>query len=1276
MQDFNERAACLSSRPEPNMAIAKGGLIHLKRVLLLMLLVGGLSIGGYAQEICNNGLDDDGDGYVDCFDTDCSGNFFCASQFFGGPVPGCQTSPPAAPPFAMSILWSVDSIATPLLARRTPMVGDIDLDGIPEIITGVPSVSNGTYIYSGSTAALERTIASPAAGVGASAYAIADIDNDGFGEILMVIAGSRQLLCYEHTGGLKWTSSTAVGYVAADDAWTPLIADFEADGNPEIYLGNQIFNGANGNLVASGGVSGPKGANGGSINEPLPIAADVLPTSFCPDCAGLELVCGNTVYSVNLGAGTITQRSSITGLPDGMTSLADIDRDGDIDAVVVGQNISGRGIVYAWDLQTSAQIGNTFQIDLATAAGANVTAVGGLATIDDIDRNGSINVVVAGRNVLLALQYNSGPNTFSELWSVPMTSVTGRVGTTLFDFEGDNNTEIVYRDEVQLFVRNAATGALRTATSCGSVTRTETPVVVDVDNNGQANIVCQCGTTMRAYQPTTVPWIGTRTVFNQRSYYVLNIKDNLRIPRQQQLQQLGFPIGSPVNYPFNAFMKQTSKLADNGALVNPAANDAITILNPTVDVDLGSCQNGIRDSVGVRLTVNNSGSAPIPIGTLIAFYNGNPYNIGSTFLQSYSMATAVPAGTSLTLPMIYVGDQGGSFNLYYQINDNGSNPTPISGPAFGHQECTFSNNFGNYNIVNCGNTPPVIDTSGLPTTTIVFNTLEDQVATYCVSATDPQFDAHDATGLIGTLTLGTLTGLGDGDSCFTLTPNANVSGSNTFSIIVCDDGNVSLCDTVVFIWNILPVNDPPIGVDDSVSTIEDIPVSINVLTNDSDVEGSPLAATIIGGPSNGSASQNSGTILYTPNPNFSGLDTIFYRVCDNDLPPACDTAMLIILVIDINDKPTAVNDTASMPNDTTSVTVLVQANDSDIEAGAWTTTLLCPPAQGTATVVGTDIVYVPDSTYIGLDSLCYVLCDAGTPTMCDTAVVYLTIYNSNIAPVALNDVDSTTYLDPVSFPILTNDSDPNGHTFGLTMIGCGPNNGTVVVDTLLGMVTYTPDTLFLGVDSFCYVICDNPPAGGPFCDTAYVYVTVLTDNRAPIAVRDTMTVFFNTSGTRDILANDSDPDPVDGLSATLITQPANGSALLSGGLATYTPNPTFVGVDSFCYRLCDNGYLSLCDTACVVFTVLPPNELVVPNGFSPNGDGVNDFLEIEAVLLFPNNKVMIFNRWGGKVFEANGYHNEWDGTFDGNPIPDGTYFYTMDPGNGTAVLTGFILVYR
>jgi gliding motility-associated-like protein len=78
------------------------------------------------------------------------------------------------------------------------------------------------------------------------------------------------------------------------------------------------------------------------------------------------------------------------------------------------------------------------------------------------------------------------------------------------------------------------------------------------------------------------------------------------------------------------------------------------------------------------------------------------------------------------------------------------------------------------------------------------------------------------------------------------------------------------------------------------------------------------------------------------------------------------------------------------------------------------------------------------------------------------------------------------------------------------------------------------------------------------------------------------------------------------------------------------------------------------------------------NAFSPNGDGLNDFFEVDFIEFYPNNVVFIFNRWGKKVYEKSAYNNEWDG----GGLPSGTYFYTIDPGDGTEMLKGFLTLFQ
>lgn len=97
-------------------------------------------------------------------------------------------------------------------------------------------------------------------------------------------------------------------------------------------------------------------------------------------------------------------------------------------------------------------------------------------------------------------------------------------------------------------------------------------------------------------------------------------------------------------------------------------------------------------------------------------------------------------------------------------------------------------------------------------------------------------------------------------------------------------------------------------------------------------------------------------------------------------------------------------------------------------------------------------------------------------------------------------------------------------------------------------------------------------------------------------------------------------------------------------------------------------------------TVFITDPLKVPNAFTPNGDGFNDVWEIDRVELFPNVIVEVFNRWGQRVFSSVGYNNPWNGTNDGNYLPEGTYYWVIqlnDPGiENEQALTGFVAIVR
>lgn len=95
-----------------------------------------------------------------------------------------------------------------------------------------------------------------------------------------------------------------------------------------------------------------------------------------------------------------------------------------------------------------------------------------------------------------------------------------------------------------------------------------------------------------------------------------------------------------------------------------------------------------------------------------------------------------------------------------------------------------------------------------------------------------------------------------------------------------------------------------------------------------------------------------------------------------------------------------------------------------------------------------------------------------------------------------------------------------------------------------------------------------------------------------------------------------------------------------------------------------------------------PTDLFIPEGFSPNMDGINDVLVLRGIENYPTNKIEIYNRWGQKVFEASPYTNNWDGQsqtgirLGGNQLPNGTYFYLLNLGNGSPIIKGTIYLLK
>jgi hypothetical protein len=317
----------------------------------------------------------------------------------------------------------------------------------------------------------------------------------------------------------------------------------------------------------------------------------------------------------------------------------------------------------------------------------------------------------------------------------------------------------------------------------------------------------------------------------------------------------------------------------------------------------------------------------------------------------------------------------------------------------------------------------------------------------------------------------------------------------------------------------------------------------------------------------------------------------------------------------------------------------------------------------------------------GVDSFVYEICDNGLPSMCAQATSTIIVGPVNDPPVAMDDEGGTDFETPVTGDLVGNDEDPDGDNLTVTPTPVTPpSNGTLVLNPG-GSYTYTPEDGFVGTDTFVYQVCDD---GTPsICDEATVTITVNSTNQSPVAVDDENITDSITPAEGNVLDNDSDPDG-DNLTVNPnpISNPINGTLILNpDGSYVYTPDPQFEGTDSFEYEVCDNGVPSLCTIAEVVITVeLPP--LDIPQIF---GGANNPSWFIEGIDEYPDNHVQVFNRWGNKVFEIKGYDNNsrnWASESNvgiilgSNLVPDGTYFYVIDLGDGSKPMSGFVVVNR
>ena len=410
-------------------------------------------------------------------------------------------------------------------------------------------------------------------------------------------------------------------------------------------------------------------------------------------------------------------------------------------------------------------------------------------------------------------------------------------------------------------------------------------------------------------------------------------------------------------------------------------------------------------------------------------------------------------------------------------------------------------------------------------------------------------------------------------------PNLNFTGIDRFDYILCDNGNPQKCSQATV--TIAITNNPPIAINDTINTTINIPINAEVQLNDIDIENGILITMLDNShlPMNGLLTLDGDNIIYTPALSFNGTDQFNYVICDNGSPSLCDTATVIVAIG--NTYPIAVNDTTSI-NSNTPVNIDVLNNDFDPDGGLLIVTIdsTMLPLNGLVTVENNEIIFTPISGFTGIDSISYIICDGGTPSLCDTALIHIEVGNS--FPIASDDTATTTSNTSILIPVQDNDLDTESDNL-ITLIDSLklPLNGQVTING--NDLFYIPNLNFTGIDRFDYILCDD---GNPQkCSQATV--TIVVTNASPIAVNDTVYTSINNSINIAVLSNDSDRENgilITSLDTTNV--PTSGLISLDGNRIIYIPTENSSGTDQFQYTICDNGSPILCDTAIVWINII------------------------------------------------------------------------------------------
>jgi len=458
--------------------------------------------------------------------------------------------------------------------------------------------------------------------------AAADLDGDGVPEIVTE-RWTGGVLALRADGSLYWQCTGAACSPITSFWGGVAIADLDG-GGPEVIRGGCVIEGTSGAVRFCANSNQGHGSNGVGG---LAVVADLENDGV------QEVIAGRTAYRSD---GTVVW--DFPTRSDGFIAVGQFDADPFPEFAMVGG-----GSVYRLDT-------NGNQIWRVPVRGGGA---GGPPTVANFDNDPEPEIGVAGRERYTVYDIATG----ATVWSNEIQEFSSsRTGSSVFDFDGDGAAEIVYNDENTLFVYSyvgTSSAAVVWSTPNPTLTAHEYPVIADVDNDGNAEIVVGANDFGRPGQPihglrvfgdVADNWVPTRAIWNQHSYHVTNISLAGSVPFPETASWL-------TNNTYRTNVQGT------GSTPALAAPDLVAA-DP---LSLSQCPGRVQ----VGAWVENRGAILVAAGVEVSFYNGAPSPSNPAFAVGRTSQVLQPGQGELVV-VSWTNPPAAPRTIFVVADDDGS----------------------------------------------------------------------------------------------------------------------------------------------------------------------------------------------------------------------------------------------------------------------------------------------------------------------------------------------------------------------------------------------------------------------------------------------------------------------------------------------------------------------------------------------------------------------------------------------------------------------------